>query len=721
MTRRRFRLLPPLLLLAVACRDGEPVPAVVDLTSLATLARLEIVEPYVPAGSEVRWVSEGLAGLAVPLRAADGTASPLGTAHTLVTWPLPLHAADGGGRESAQPLLEGVPITTQIVPGVAPDPAAASGFFVSDARLSIVHPPGEELPERFVLVYPVWAASLAGSVHTSGLPAEEVHRTTRLHGERSTVALVAPACAQGATLRVPFDAGRGTRLRGTLEAVGRPGSERPVEVELRVDGRRLALETLVPGAEPKPLGGGQGLVLSEGGEQVLELVVRGEPGAVAFLGAPSLGRARRPEDGPNVLLILIDTLRADRLGAYGSTKGLTPALDRFAAEALVFEQCWSASSWTLPSVATIFTSAHGGEHLAWLDDRRLGRGLDTLAEVLRRTGRHTAAFTDGAYLSPFFGLDRGFSRYDARGGGVERVVERAREYLAALDGEPWFVLLHTYEVHAPYEPPPAASEAVATRYPGALLGRTAEPHRFYSLTEDGTPIAADTARALEELYDEEVRVMDRVIGAFLEELRAAGALDHALVCLTADHGEEFGEHGLLGHGDTLYREQLHVPLLLRFPDGSRRGRDDRPVSLVDLAPTLLDAIGRGELIAATSFGGRSLLGTDAPSPVYAVRNQHGFGLLEALRDGSRVSIRGRHFLPAPRPSQAEWQFYDLAADPLQARPASEDPGDARFSDLAERLRRVSARYGEARVEDTGASPDAKTHAVLERLGYVGDG
>ena len=717
----------PALLLALAaagCGDEAPGPAVVLLTSRAELARLEIEAPWVPPAGEVRWVREGLAGLAVPIVAAEGRAEPLGEERVLVSWPLPHALADGAGRGDAQPVLEGVAVTTPIVPGLEPDPSATSGFFVDGARLTIVHPAGEELPERFAVIYPVWAAALAGSAHAAGFPPEELLRVTRLHGDRATLALALPAAPAergGASLRVPLDEVPGARLRATLEALALPGEEAPVHVELRARGRLLASVELVPGAAPLPVGDGRGVELPEGGPAVLELTARGPSGSVVFLGAPAVGRPRLASDGPNVLLVLVDTLRADRLGAYGSERGLSPALDRLAAESLLFEQCWSASSWTLPSVATIFTSTHGGEHLAWLDDQRLGRGLDTLAEVMARSGRHTAAFTDGAFLSPYFGLERGFALWDASGGGVEPVARRAREHLASLGDEPWFVVLHTYQVHAPYEPPPAASAAVAERHPGALLGRTPEPHRFYELTEDGTPIPVETARALEALYDEEVRVTDHVLGAFLDELRASGALDHTLVCLTADHGEEFGEHGLLGHGDTLYREQLHVPFLLRFPDGRHAGRrDERPVSLVDLAPTLLDAIGRADLLPATSFGGRSLLADAPPSPVYAVRNQHGFGLLELLREDQRVSIRGELFRPQPRPSDAPWQFYDLDLDPLQSQPASEDPADPAFADLAERLRRASERYGRPRVEGAAASPDARTHAALRHLGYAGD-
>jgi len=369
----------------------------------------------------------------------------------------------------------------------------------------------------------------------------------------------------------------------------------------------------------------------------------------------------------------------------------------------------------------MFTSAHGGEHLAWLDDRRLGLGLDTLAEVMQRSGRHTLAFTDGGYLSPWFGLDRGCESWDARGGGVERVVQRARAALEELGDEPWFLVLHTYEVHAPYEPPHDVAARVLARHPGALLGRTPEPHRFYELTEDGTQLPAETVQTLEELYDEEVRLTDRTLGAFLADLRREGVLDHTLVCVVADHGEEFGEHGLLGHGDTLYREQLHVPLSLRFPVATQAAEPaPRPVWLLALAPALLDAIGRSDLVVSTTFDGRSLLGRGKPSPIYAVRNQHGFGLLEAVREGTRVAIHGALFHPGPRPSNAEWQFYDLARDPGEALPASTDPGDPAFAQLARRLQELSEAYGHPRVEDTEVSPDAKVHAELRRLGYVGD-
>ncbi|MCZ6598403.1 MAG: sulfatase-like hydrolase/transferase, partial [Planctomycetota bacterium] len=326
---------------------------------------------------------------------------------------------------------------------------------------------------------------------------------------------------------------------------------------------------------------------------------------------------------------------------------------------------------------------------------------------------------DGGLVGPGFGLDRGFMGFAARGGGVEAEQKRAVEFLDQAGDGPWFLMVHTYEVHAPYEPPEGTFEIVMQRNPGGLLGRTPEPHRFYDFAQERKPVPAKVVKTLSDLYDEEVRYTDGIIGRLLTKLRIDGRYDDTVICLTSDHGEEFGEHGLLGHGDTLYFEQLHVPLLLRLPKAERGGTlDPGPCSLIDLAPTLLDAAGMNDLREETTFIGRSLLDpTLHRSPVYALRNSAERGSLHMIRQGGRVVIRGRYFLHRPRGARANREYYDLASDPKQTKSDLSGANKRIAGQLARHLESYAESVGQAQVEGSEAALGAAAMAELNKLGY----
>jgi arylsulfatase A-like enzyme/Tfp pilus assembly protein PilF len=414
------------------------------------------------------------------------------------------------------------------------------------------------------------------------------------------------------------------------------------------------------------------------------------------------GCARAPRAaGPNVLLVTLDTVRADRVGCYGAVGAETPALDRLAREGVRFAQASSPVPLTLPAHASILSGllppAHGL--------RNNGAGAfpaarATLATALAGAGYRTAAFVGSFVLDRRFGLGRGFEVYDdeiARGTGegasleAERrgdvVVDRALAWLDGAgkeDDRPFFLWVHLYDAHAPYAPP--------SPYRGRFAGR---------------------------LYDGEVAFADAQVGRLLAALDRLDLAERTVVAVAADHGEALGAHGELTHGLLLYEPTLRVPLLLRAAGSLAPGRViETPVSLVDLAPTLAGLVGRtldDRKPAPAGLSGRDLsaplLAGAEPPPADLYAETHypevfGWSRLAALRH------RDAKYIDAPRP-----ELYDLRRDrgeahDLLAQNAAQGRGFAA---------RVAALEANAVPPPAVAAPDAETAARLASLGYAAAG
>jgi len=415
-------------------------------------------------------------------------------------------------------------------------------------------------------------------------------------------------------------------------------------------------------------------------------------GAVATPGAP-----RDPRG--DVLLITLDTTRADHLSFMGASPVPTPALDGLAAEGAAFHTAITPAPITLVAHASLMTGLlprHHGVHGNGID--RLSAGQQTLAEQLSGAGYSTAAFVGAAVLDARYGLDQGFDLYDDSGPGWERagvggyaerpalsVVESALAWRARQGDGPCLLWVHLFDAHAPYHPP--------------------EPER--------STWAADP-------YSGEIAYVDRAVGTLLDGYRAQGRLDDALVVVAADHGEGLGEHGELSHGFFLYDSTLHVPLIVRLPG---EGRGEGPpgaaagvaiteqVSLVDVAPTVLAAVGlpippgldgrdlgplmRGESDAA----GDAVVFAETRLPV----DSYGWAGSEAVRTPTHKLIVG-----------TETELYELASDPAElhdvsaARPAVVDALSGALAAL-----RDSTAATEERLD-----VDDDTRAALQALGYI---
>lgn len=422
-----------------------------------------------------------------------------------------------------------------------------------------------------------------------------------------------------------------------------------------------------------------------------------------------------PGDRPDILLISIDTLRPDHLGCFGAEPSPTPALDDLCREALVFEQAIAQAPSTLPSHASMFTSLvpqhHGASFAA---QRPLADGHVTLAEVLAEAGYRTAAFHDGGQIAGVWGLGQGFEVYEELGlDRFEAVIERGLAWLDGLGAdEPFFLFLHTYEVHAPYTPTEADLAAIEEMRGGepyeGWLGGTVGIRELRRLNRDLDSTAPADRRHVRAAYDAEILSMDRALGELIAGLRARGLWDDTVVVFTSDHGEEMGEHGQIGrHSHTLYDELLRVPLVWKPAGETVPGRRVRPmVRSVDIAPTLLDTAG---VTAPDAFTGRSLLplvaGRDG-APPWAVAQ------LDAAGPTPPEALRG------PRWKLFDTRLYDLQRDPGESRNvAGRHPEIVR--ELSAALERLTAADPDAPgAEADRIDLDAETRERLEALGYL---
>ncbi|HEX9639865.1 MAG TPA: sulfatase [Candidatus Krumholzibacteria bacterium] len=332
--------------------------------------------------------------------------------------------------------------------------------------------------------------------------------------------------------------------------------------------------------------------------------------SLALLAAcsPEKGRESErdlPDDAsrPNILLVVLDTVRADRLGAYGDARAQTPNLDAFAHAATLFENCMSSSCWTLPAHASLFTGMLPIAHQATQETLRLSDKFPTLAEIFAAHGYSVYGASANAVVSRTNGLDRGFPHFEelyrSEVENSHRLPGRhphdvaLEKWLSGReDDRPFFAFLNFIEAHTPYWPPePFLSRALLPQWT-LQQGRAAslQKTRDHYLLPEG--LSDETIHIMSRLYDGEIAYLDWAFGKLAEMLEAHGFLDDTLIVVTSDHGEQFGEHDLVSHSFSLYEPLIDIPLMVRWPDGRNAGtRRADPVHLMDLFPSLLKVAG----------------------------------------------------------------------------------------------------------------------------------
>jgi arylsulfatase A-like enzyme len=375
-----------------------------------------------------------------------------------------------------------------------------------------------------------------------------------------------------------------------------------------------------------------------------------------------------PPSHPNVLLISVDTLRADHLGVYGYPRPTSPHLDRLAAEGVVFENAYSTSSWTLPSHVSLLTGLYPAFHGVQDEGTKLITTVPTLAEGFRNLGYHTLGLVSHFYVSSEFGLERGFDTFDDSlpYSGPENpvagvMVDRFEQLLDEVPAKPLFAFVHFFDPHWPYTPATPFAESFADpEYQGPVDGTVKSLQPFFA---PGAPVDRPDLQQMIDLYDGEIAYLDSQIERLLEVLDRRGLLDEMIIVFTADHGEEFKEHGQLGHATTLFEEQVRIPLIVSgapaFSPGTRR---QDLVSLIDIGPTLLELVGSDLL--AQSQGGSLLTPRPGDGMVFSESIRYGIEM--------RMARRGQHKLIHFR-SGDQLVYFDLARDPQEQSPMAQDP------------------------------------------------
>jgi arylsulfatase A-like enzyme len=311
---------------------------------------------------------------------------------------------------------------------------------------------------------------------------------------------------------------------------------------------------------------------------------------------------------PNIVLIGVDTLRCDHVGCYGYGRPTTPNIDRLASQGVIFENAVSQAPWTLPSFATVFTSLyptqHGAGHVASGTAHfgaRMRTSFPPLAMMLLREGYTIGPIVNGPALSSEYGVDRGFEFYngakDGKARPADRVTRDALKWIDEHKGKPFFLFVHYFDPHVPYEPPSPYDEMFDPGYRGRVgpgFDRDTYARARGYLSCSGDPSAQADWDRLRALYDGEIAFTDKAIGLLLQGLRARGLKENTLVVFLSDHGEEFFDHGDFEHGHTLYDELLKVPMVISHPGiVPENVRVTAQVRLLDVLPTVLDLLGIG--------------------------------------------------------------------------------------------------------------------------------
>jgi arylsulfatase A-like enzyme len=415
---------------------------------------------------------------------------------------------------------------------------------------------------------------------------------------------------------------------------------------------------------------------------------------------------------PNIIIYLVDTLRTDRLGCYGAAKPTSPALDAFARGATLFEHAVAQASWTRPSVTSILTGLTPLHHGVRTLDDRLSDDALTLPEQLRAAGYRTAGFSTNPNVSNETGLAQGFDDFllDDRDVRSATVNDRVLRWLDGHQGTaPFFLYIHTLDPHAPYEPPVEMIQRFAPDvWPGA--GKQEEIRR--TLLARGDERARRIAQ-LSALYDAEVATNDRSFGELLAALRQRNLFDSSLVVFVADHGEEFDEHGFLGHGNNLYAETLNVPLIVKWPHQTRGERAPLLAQQVDLLPTLLCAAG---LTPPSSLPGADLYALAARQEEAAGRRAVSHLSYDG-RDGvSLVEGDWKLILPLSRKLGDGPELYRRRTDPGEHENLAQ-ANEIRTGWLTAQLRLELLRASEG-LKAAPAPVDEERRKQLHALGYL---
>ena len=579
----------------------------------------------------------------------------------------------------------------------------------------------------------------------------EIGMTTRhgiclLAGEAAQIPVTVPASPANFEVYLGIPAGEDDPFAPAV------GQALQLTCDLYLENGSEALVSLGAVLESKPFGDGRWKFVS----QAIPESARGQRARVEFrvqavedddrdrrvlpagiFAEPRLVPNQPKRVGPNLVLISVDTLRADHVGCYGYDRDTTPHIDAFAREARLYTDVWSSSCYTLPSHMSLFTGQMPSMHTVTKPGflRNPSRS-PLLAEILQSRGYTTAAFTGGVFVDREFGFAAGFQSYNAVDlvqfkdsaltanrirevpGLTEQLIEEndmsvLAAWLADHRKESFFLFFHTYAAHE-FDPPPRHRQAL-----GFERSLSDDPKSQALIGGGGVdPTEAEVARLM-DLYDGGVRFADEAVGILLSDLERLDLLANTIVILTADHGKEIGEHGVVGHGHALYEEMLRIPLLIYLPPALRAAsgnrsasRDERPLMLVDVMPTVLELLDIGlpkNLQGSSAFGA-------SPSDRIRLAEVENLAIKYASERGQLKTIYSPLDAGALIENKIEEQSFDLQLDPGELSPLSPDVERVRAIRREFELLKARSRALGETLESGSIS--AATAANLRALGYV---
>lgn len=448
-----------------------------------------------------------------------------------------------------------------------------------------------------------------------------------------------------------------------------------------------------------------------------------EPDAELETATQTVPGVTPPARPPNVIVYLIDTLRADHLGVYGYPRPTSPNIDRFAAEGVLFRHARAQTSWTRTAVVSIFTGLNPQAHRVNGRLDILPDTVQTMAELLQGAGYGTSAIVTNGNVNPRFGVDQGFEAYrhlreSRKRPEVHQLSDRINDWvehwLTTREGDdrPFFLYLHSTDPHAPYMP----REPFRSRFAAEVPPELGELDYVRPITRGESEAPAGTRQAFIDLYDAEIAFNDAELGRLFGLLRDHDLYENTLIVLVADHGEEFFDHGGWGHGRTLYGEQLDIPLIVKLPGGVAAGSEvTAQVRQVDILPTILDMAG---VAPPPGLDGQSLLPLIGSAVADEARTAYAYLTLDE-RSFEASMARGFKLIRDTSPGAAlAEELFDLRNDRREQRPLTEDH-DFERGYLEQTLRALRfalrMRSGDRPVE---AERDPELDAQLRALGYL---
>jgi len=420
-----------------------------------------------------------------------------------------------------------------------------------------------------------------------------------------------------------------------------------------------------------------------------------------------------------VLLIIVDTLRADRVGVYGSPRPTSPHLDTLAARGVRYDRAYATSPWTMPTVASVLTGLLPGSHGVTHVRRKIPDAADTLAQLLKAQGFETTGIVGNILLTEEHGFQQGFDHYDSHAANGHRFISTplvTTSTIAALErhaqsSAPFFLMAHFFDPHYDYLPSDGVDWAPER------AGRLDASVEIVSIRDDRASLTREEISFLTDLYDEEVWATDQGIGRVLSALDRLGLREDTLVIALADHGEEFMEHGWLGHTRSMYEEVVRVPLIMAGPGVPEGAVVTSPVGLTSITPTILERVQGTVQQGRFQAGPLPVSNPEKPEPVFIEVDFVPINEISEVKRAHLTSIVGARSKAIRDEKTGSVEIYDLSTDPLEQHDlAPTQPEQAAFF---RKVLDAAARDARTRPMPSAETElDAARQAQLHALGYL---